>query len=843
MNVLRPTFIALTILLFTATSVFGQIGDLDLRKPLGIQKGGAAKPTEKVEARLVADVKAIQAGKPFKLGFLFEVPKGYYAYYKTPGSIGLPTKITLSGPEGFTVGPLQWPGPDVKHGNIGGSDVANYIYKRNTVVFAEVTPPADLKPETELKFTATGRFQYCKEDGSCFLEQPKLELALPAAWPNTQAEPSAEASLFQAAERSLPVAGGDGKFAKASAQLTLDKIYPNAEAQLQVIVDVADGYHIQMHQPPNEALISTDVILELPSGVNLAGSIVYPEPSEPLKTIPGFEGVKEYRGRVAVAAPIKAKESLDAESVVFTGLVRYQACNDEGTCYPPVYASFSTEVPVAKDASEASPLVASVTAPGSGAGGGGTGVLDNLRPVDSEFGKSMGTYLFYAFLGGLILNVMPCVLPVVAIKILSFVQQAGESRARVLALNIAYSVGILTVFMILATLAVVVGIGWGGLFQRDEFNLFMAGLVFAMGLSLLGVFEIPVPGFVGSAAGGAHREGLFGAYLTGIFATLLATPCSGPFLGVTLGWSVQQEVSITYATWALMGLGMATPYLILGLFPGAIRFLPKPGNWMVRFKELAGLVLMGTVVFIISYLKDTYTLPALVMLTGIAIGAYMIGNLYDINSRIQHKAMVRASALLITGGVCVLGFTIIKDVAEYRKERDLEKYRQKFVEDLDKQLKDQLDRPLAVMLAEKQAGQKGAENSAELPWEPFSEKRLAELLTAKKSVLIDFTADWCWNCKVNEFVALNTPETKQLVEELGVVPLYADMTEHSPEMQAVLEKFGSISVPLTVIFPADRPNEPIVLRDVFTKARLLEALRDAGKPAEKVSQAPVPSTR
>src|SRR5690606_26116401 len=257
-----------------------------------------------------------------------------------------------------------------------------------------------------------------------------------------------------------------------------------------------------------------------------------------------------------------------------------------------------------------------------------------------DAGQSLGVYFLYAFLGGLILNVMPCVLPVVAIKVLSFVQQAGESRSRILALNVVYSLGILTVFMLLATLAVVLGIGWGGLFQREEFNLVMAGLVFAMGLSLLGVFEIPVPGFVGSAAGGAHREGLLGAYLTGIFATLLATPCSGPFLGVTLGWSVRQEVHVTYATWALMGLGMSFPYLLIGAFPAAIKFLPKPGTWMVRFKELAGLVLMGTVVFIITFLNETYTIPALVMLVGLALGLYMIGNLYDINSHIKRKATV-----------------------------------------------------------------------------------------------------------------------------------------------------------------------------------------------------------
>lgn len=853
----RVTFLALMLLVYPASSVFAQIGNLELTAPLGVQKPGSAEnAADKVETSLVANVQSIQPGKTFKLGILFKVPKGYYAFYKSPGAIGLPTNLTVSAPEGFEVGPLQWPGPDVKHVDLGKTHGANFVYKRDTVVFAEVKAPKDLKPETEVTFTGTSRFQYCKEDGSCFPPIPKkLSLKLPVAWTNAQVEPSEVAGKFDSAQRNLPVSGSESKYAKIEAKLDRDKLAPGLEAQLQVIVNVEDGYHIQMHKPPVPGLISTDVITELPESVKLNGSVTYPSPQSPKKPLPGMDGVKEYHGQVVINVPIQAKDSLTGDSVTLAGLLRYQACTDDGTCYPPIYASFSTTVPVTTDQSEVSaaqPVVATSdtgTGTGSGSSGGGSGgssgFLDDLKPVDADAGQSLGVYFLYAFLGGLILNVMPCVLPVVAIKVLSFVQQAGESRSRILALNVVYSLGILTVFMLLATLAVVLGIGWGGLFQREEFNLVMAGLVFAMGLSLLGVFEIPVPGFVGSAAGGAHREGLLGAYLTGIFATLLATPCSGPFLGVTLGWSVRQEVHVTYATWALMGLGMSFPYLLIGAFPAAIKFLPKPGTWMVRFKELAGLVLMGTVVFIITFLNETYTIPALVMLVGLALGLYMIGNLYDINSHIKRKATVLVSALVLTTGICLFAFTFMKDVVESRRERDLQRLRQQFVEEIDVELKGKLSRPLSVMLAEAQVGQETVADSAELPWQPFSQKRLEELLTQGKSVLVDFTADWCLTCKTNEMVALNTKETRQLVEDLKVVPLYADFTERSPEIQEILNKFGSISVPLTVIFPGDRPTEPIILRDTFTKARLLDALRQAGTPAgtQTVSQANSPATR
>jgi thiol:disulfide interchange protein len=307
----------------------------------------------------------------------------------------------------------------------------------------------------------------------------------------------------------------------------------------------------------------------------------------------------------------------------------------------------------------------------------------------------------------------------------------------------------------------------------------MACVVFAMGLSLLGMFEIPVPGMVGSAAGGNHSEGFLGAFFTGIFATLLATPCLGPFLGTAIFWSLRQPTAEVYLAWGVMGLGMAFPYLALGLFPQFIKWLPKPGTWMVRFKEFSGFVLLASVIFIVSYTDKKYTIPALVMLLGVALGLWMIGNLYDINSRIRHKNSVRAAALLLTLLICWIGFSLT------------------------------------------------GESKHRLPWEPFSETRLAALRNQNKTVIVDFTADWCINCHVNEGVALNTKDTKDLVVRNGVVPLLADFTSQSAEIKKWLGKFNQIGVPLTVIFPPGREADPIVLRGVYTQETLLQKLKEA----------------
>ena len=218
---------------------------------------------------------------------------------------------------------------------------------------------------------------------------------------------------------------------------------------------------------------------------------------------------------------------------------------------------------------------------------------------------------------------------------------------------------------------------------------------------------------------------------------------------------------------------------MLGIFPQFVKWLPKPGTWMVRFKEFSGFVLLGSVIFIVSYTDKKYTIPALVMLLGVALALWMIGNLYDINSHIRHKLTVRITALILASLICWIGFGL------------------------------------------------AGESKHRLAWEPFSETRLTALMKENKTVLVDFTAEWCPNCHWNELWALNTKETQELVEQNGVVPLLADFTDQSAEIKRWLAKFRQVGVPLTVIFPAGRQTEPIVLRDVYTKGTLLSKLKEA----------------
>jgi len=231
----------------------------------------------------------------------------------------------------------------------------------------------------------------------------------------------------------------------------------------------------------------------------------------------------------------------------------------------------------------------------------------------------------FAFLAGFLLNLMPCVLPVVGLKLLSFVQQAQSDRRRILLMNFAYTAGLVFVMLVLASLAVFAGMGWGGQFSSTGFTIILAAIVFAFGLSFLGVWEIPLPGFVSTVPGRIPQEGYAGAFGKGILSTLLATPCSGPFLGTALAWAVTQSAVFTYGVFVTVGLGMASPYLVIGAFPALIRFLPKPGNWMITFKYVMGFVMLATVVYLLSFVAIASVVPTILLLLGIGIAVWFAG--------------------------------------------------------------------------------------------------------------------------------------------------------------------------------------------------------------------------
>ena len=481
-------------------------------------------------------------------------------------------------------------------------------------------------------------------------------------------------------------------------------------------------------------------------------------------------------GEDPAAAMIEFSEARYAEAAAAPLAIAAVEPVAGGPSNPPSAAPSSTAISAASPAS-----VAAVAAP---------------KPLTLPVAMLMG------LAGGLILNLMPCVLPVLGLKLMSFAQQSGQARREVFESNLWYCAGLFAVFFVLATASVAANIGlgrtnlaWGEQFTSARFNIAMVGIVFAFALSFLGTWELPIPGFIGEQAGHVQsREGPMGAFLKGVLSTVLATPCSGPFLGPVFGYTLTQPTVVTYAVFGAIATGMALPYILVGLFPALVRFLPKPGGWMATFKELLGFVMLGTVVYLFTFLHHDWFVPTLAMLVGIWAACWWVGRAQErLGGAVGFGRWVQAAAVATAIGTAAFMFLgPVKSVIEWEQ--------------------------------------------------PFSRARLAELRGHGATVMIDFSADWCPTCKFNLATAIETNRVRAAVQKNGVVPLLADWTDGSLEIKQMLESLHSKSIPVLAIFPAGKPGqpapEPIVLRDLITESQVLEALERAGP-----SSAPPPEIR
>lgn len=347
------------------------------------------------------------------------------------------------------------------------------------------------------------------------------------------------------------------------------------------------------------------------------------------------------------------------------------------------------------------------------------------RPPAPATSESLIHFLLLGALGGLILNLMPCVLPVIALKLLGFMKQARKSRRKIWRLGLAFVAGVFAWFLMLAALvsgfkAAGQELNWAFQFQHPGFLIAMIAVTLLFALNLLGGFEIVLPArFNHRLDEMAGREGYGGAFWHGVFATLMATPCTAPFLGPALGFAFAQSTAVIFAMFAAIAFGMSLPYLLLSAQPGWMRFLPKPGKWMVRLKQLMGVLLLGTALW--------------------------------------------------------LGWVLWQG----NRER-----------------------------------------------EPFA-PQFAAAMKGDQMLFVDFTADWCVNCKVNERLVLNTEAVQKAFRENNVRVLQADWTKGDPEITKLLRSFDRVGVPLYVIYPAHKRQKPIVLPEVITTGLVREAIERA----------------
>ncbi len=413
--------------------------------------------------------------------------------------------------------------------------------------------------------------------------------------------------------------------------------------------------------------------------------------------------------------------------------------------------------------------------------------------------RGIFTFLFFGFLGGIILNLMPCVLPVISLKIFGFIQQAGQSRQKILRSGIAFAGGIFAWFIGLALLLIALKaagreITWGGFqFTNPYFVLALSVIVLVFALNLFGVFEISLPQGVTrgllSSTSGQHEAGSF---FQGLFATVLATPCTAPFLGTALGFAFAQSPAIILLMFVAIAAGMSAPYLLLCAQPAWLRFLPKPGPWMLHVKQFMGFLLLATLLFLLYVVGAQRGLEGAIwascFLLVISIACWMKGAFV-----LPTASVAKRTVVLVFMLVLVVGSGIYFIGGKFHS-----------------------------------ANIASADSRLRGDWQAFTPERLQAELEQGHSVFVDFTAAWCLTCKFNEANVLETSAVREAFHRHAIVKLKADWTNGDPVITKLLQQFGRPGVPLYVLYPG-KSEEPIVFPELLTKSMLLEKLETTSR--------------
>jgi suppressor for copper-sensitivity B len=406
-----------------------------------------------------------------------------------------------------------------------------------------------------------------------------------------------------------------------------------------------------------------------------------------------------------------------------------------------------------------------------------------------------------ALLGGLLLNLMPCVLPVLSLKLLGVAGHGGGEKAHVRLSFLVSAAGVLAAFLLLAGMLAVlcaagVALGWGIQFQQPLFLSAMALVVTLFAANLMGWYEIALPGWLGSLASGADaaaghaadRRSLPGYFLTGMLATLLATPCSAPFVGTAVSFALSRGPIDILVIFAAMGLGLSLPYLVVAALPGIAVALPRPGRWMIHLRRLLGLALGGTAVWLLSVLAGDIGLWGVVIMGALLLAvAFVLALLHRLPAR---------NRPLLWGGVAALGVAALV---------------------------------LPALISSGPIAQARTQAQTELAggWAPFDEARIGELVAQGHTVIVDATADWCITCLANKTLVLDRPEMQQAFATGDVVTMRADWTRPDEAISRYLAKFGRYGIPFNAVYGPKAP-EGILLPELLSRDAVLDALRRAG---------------
>ena len=674
--------------------------------------------TGKVVAQLVSSHHSAPAGSTVNVALRTVLDDKWHTYWRNPGDSGEPVQIDWRLPEGASAGEITWPLPDA----IPTGPLINYGFEGVPFFPVSITLPEDVQSGEMIIIEAGVYYLVCKD--VCIPESADLSLQIMIG------DAELNGRWDSAINRAL-----DKAPKKGTVQAGVMKV---GETVIYSFANLPKGDFSRAHFFPNDL-----------------GVI---KPSEAQKITITETGLK-----ISVGAEYVWNNALPES---FEGVLRYM---DNGE---------AKGVIVSAAVGQAMAIGAPVTASPSN---GGT----SPAPISQAIGGiTLWGAVISAFLGGLILNLMPCVFPIISMKALSLTKIAHGEKPAIRREAHFYTLGVIAMFMgltliLLALKAAGTEIGWGFQLQSPLIVGLLALLLFAIGLNLLGVFEFG-SGLQNTGSALVGKGGKSGAFFTGALAVIVATPCTAPFMAGAIGYAMAQPAVIMMAVFMALAIGFALPFLLLGYMPALLAKLPKPGPWMVRFKELLAFPMLGAAIWLVWVLSlqagaDGVLKVLLAMLTlGFALWCWK-----------RSGGLAKTVAILSLFGALFLPFTVSASSST-----------------------------ASTFLS--------AEGYEKLAWSPAM---VAERRAAGQTVFVDFTAAWCVTCKVNERLVLEKASTRALFKEANTAFLVADWTNKNDEIARELARHGRSGVPLYLVYPSGNNDvSPLILPQVLTEAVLRDAL-------------------
>jgi thiol:disulfide interchange protein/DsbC/DsbD-like thiol-disulfide interchange protein len=700
-------------------------------------------PSPHSDAVLVAEAATVMPGKTVTVGVRLTLDPGWHTYWTNPGDAGLPLEVRWNLPDGVVAGPLRFPTPRLTP----QPPLMSYGYESEVFVLSEITVPATATPGTTINIAGNAEWLACAD--VCLPASGQLALSLPVS--ASAGAPTRWSGAISSTRASLPVAAAHWRTHSwtTDAGYTLAIIAGDMPRTMAAPYFFVDSASILEHAAPQRVARAGD-------------TLIFSLPRAQLSPVQ--------------AAALRGTLTPNTDDPAPRGWLVSAAVNAR----PPAALR---ERAVALLADVSARQYGGVRTPGTESLAAATALPDPGADM------TLLAAVCFAFIGGLLLNLMPCVFPVLSIKVLSLLEQRGNSgRSQARTHGLSFTAGVLVSFWVLAgvLMALRAGgahLGWGFQLQSPVVVSLLALLLFALGLNLSGVFEIglSLTRLGNAGAGTRYRD----SFLTGTLAVLVAAPCTAPFMGAALGFALVQPALIGLLVFTALALGLALPFALLAAVPAWLRFLPRPGPWLETLKQFFAFPLYATVVWLLWVLGQQAGIDALAVvllaMIGLAMGAWWWAR------------GVRAAS---TTTRAVAGVVMLSAIA-------------------------------AAWFGAARATPPSTVAAVIPGWEPWSEARVRTLRQEGRPVFVDFTAAWCLSCQVNERVALRTRAVQDAFSQSNVALLRADWTSRDSSITNVLASFGRSGVPLYLLYPADARAAARILPAVLTPGMVVDAVARA----------------